>query len=111
MQRELEKFTNQARFVQMIIDGKLIVSKKKKLALVSELKNLGFKAFPKVADAVKEGELAPIADNDEEVEQDIETGASAYDYLLGVSITLGLIYECPTDTMLDAHLVVDSRTC
>ncbi|CAF9905090.1 MAG: DNA topoisomerase 2 [Heterodermia speciosa] len=86
MQRELERFTNQARFVQMIIDGKLIVSKKKKLALVSELKKLGFRAFPKVADAVKEGELAPIADNDEEVEEDIDTGASAYDYLLGMPI-------------------------
>ncbi|KAL8795613.1 MAG: hypothetical protein Q9195_001851 [Heterodermia aff. obscurata] len=86
MQRELEKFTNQARFVQMIIDGKLIVSKKKKLALVSELKKLGFRAFPKVADAIKEGELAPIADNDEEVEEDIESGASAYDYLLGMPI-------------------------
>ncbi|KAG7004757.1 hypothetical protein G7Y79_00023g053410 [Physcia stellaris] len=86
MQRELEKFTNQARFVQMIIDGKLVVSKKKKLALVSELKKLGFKAFPKVADAIKEGELAPIADNDEEAEEDIDTGASAYDYLLGMPI-------------------------
>ena len=70
----------------MIIDGKLIVSKKKKLVLVAELKKLNFKAFPKVADAIKEGELAPIADNDEEAEEDIETGANAYDYLLGMPI-------------------------
>ncbi len=84
MHRELEKFTNQARFVQMIIDGKLVVSKKKKLALVQELKEKGFKAFPKKAEAIKEGELAPIADNDEE-EEDTQTGAAAYDYLLGVS--------------------------
>jgi len=86
MQRELEKFTNQARFIQMIIDGKLVVSKKKKLVLVTELKKLGFKAFPKVADAIKEGELAPIADNEEETEEDVETGANAYDYLLGMPI-------------------------
>lgn len=86
MQKELEKFTNQARFIQMIIDGKLIVSKKKKLILVAELKKLNFKAFPKVADAIKEGELAPIADNDEESEEDVETGANAYDYLLGMPI-------------------------
>lgn len=87
MQRELEKFTNQARFVQMIIDGKLVVSKKKKLALVQELKEKGFKAFTKKAEAVKEGELAPLADNDEEEEEeeDAQTGAAAYDYLLGVS--------------------------
>ena len=85
MHRELEKFTNQARFVQMIIDGKLVVSKKKKLALVQELKEKGFKAFSKKADAIKEGELAPIADNDEDEEEDAQTGAAAYDYLLGVS--------------------------
>ena len=86
MHRELEKFTNQARFVQMIIDGELVVSRKKKLVLVQELKEKGFKAMPKKADAIKEGELAPIADNDEEdEEEDSQTGAAAYDYLLGVS--------------------------
>lgn len=90
MYRDLEKFTNQARFVQMIIDGKLVVSKKKKLALVQELKEKGFKAFPKKAEAIKEGELAPIADNDEEEEEDAQTGAAAYDYLLGVSRGLPL---------------------
>ena len=53
---------------------------------MAELKKLGFKAFPKVADAIKEGELAPIADNDEETEEDAETGASSFDYLLGMPI-------------------------
>lgn len=86
MQKDLDKFTNQARFVQMIIDGKLVVSKKKKMVLVQELKEKGFKTFPKVSDSVKEGELAPIADNDEEEEEDVDIGASAYDYLLGVSV-------------------------
>ena len=85
MQKDLEKFTNQARFVQMIIDGKLVISKKKKMVLVLELKEKNFKAFPKVSEAIKEGELAPIADNDEEEEEDVEIGAAAYDYLLGVS--------------------------
>lgn len=86
MHRELEKFTNQARFVQMIIDGKLVVSKKKKMVLVQELKEKKFKAFHKVAEAIKEGELAPIADHDEEEQKDEETGAAAYDYLLGMPI-------------------------
>ena len=111
MQRELEKFTNQARFVQMIIDGKLTVSKKKKLVLVSELKKLGFKPFPKVVDAIKEGELAPIADNDEEVEEDVETGASAYDYLLGVSNPYASKFPTNANILIDAHMVADSRTC
>ena len=71
----------------MIIDGKLVVSKKKKLVLVQELKEKGFKAMPKRADAIKEGELAPIADIDEEEEEeDSQTGAAVYDYLLGVSL-------------------------
>ena len=74
----------------MIIDGKLVVSKKKKLVLVQELKEKGFKAMPKRADAIKEGELAPIADNDEEEEEDSQTGAVVYDYLLGVSLQLSL---------------------
>ena len=95
----------------MIIDGKLVVSKKKKLALVSELKKLGFKAFPKVADAIKEGELAPIADNDEEAEEDIDTGASAYDYLLGVSNLFTLKHEGSANMIIDAYMVTDSRTC
>ena len=86
MQKDLDRFTNQARFIQMIIDGKLIVSKKKKLVLVAELKKLNFKAFPKIIDATKEGELAPVAENEDEAEEDLETGASAYDYLLGMPI-------------------------
>ena len=71
----------------MIIDGKLVVAKKKKTILVQELKEKNFKGFPKISDAIKEGELAPIADNDDEEEDDenIATGAAAYDYLLGVS--------------------------
>ncbi|KAI9811082.1 MAG: DNA topoisomerase 2 [Pycnora praestabilis] len=86
MQKELEKMTNQARFIQMIIDGKLVVSKKKKTILVAELKQKNFKPFPKVAEAIKEGELEPIMENDDEAEEDAEIGASAYDYLLGMAI-------------------------
>lgn len=85
MQKELEKMSNQARFVKMIIDGKLVVSKKKKKDLVAELKRLSFKPFPKVADAQKEGELEPAMEDQEEDDSDVEAGASDYDYLLGVS--------------------------
>ena len=95
MQKDLEKYTNQARFVQMIIDGKLVVSKKKKAVLVEELKTKGFKPFQKVVDATKEGELAPIADNDDEIEEEVDIAASAYDYLLGVSLLASsIIVSC-----------------
>ena len=86
LQKELDKFTNQARFVQMIIDGDLVVSKKKKNALVSELKGHGFKPFPKVAEAVKAGEEEPVVEEEGEDSQDSETLSNAYDYLLGMAI-------------------------
>ena len=84
MTKDLEKWSNQARFVQMIIDNKLVVARRKKADLVKELKDKKFKPIAKVADSTKEGEIAPVAEIDEEEEEDIETGASHYDYLLGV---------------------------
>jgi DNA topoisomerase-2 len=71
----------------MIIEGKLIVSKKKKAVLMAELKKLNFKPFPKVEDASKAGELENTVENDEEEDEssDGAVGARDYDYLLGVS--------------------------
>ncbi|KAL4808143.1 DNA topoisomerase [Aspergillus unguis] len=89
LQLELEKLTNQARFVQMIIDGELVVSKKKKNVLVMELKDKGFKAFPKVADAAKAGETEKVVEASEdegEDESDAQGLSHAYDYLLGMAI-------------------------
>ncbi|KAK5134560.1 DNA topoisomerase 2 [Meristemomyces frigidus] len=89
MEQELQKMSNQARFVQMIIDGKLVVSKKKKSALVTELQRLNFTRFPKVADAKKEGEFEAVVDDDhadEADDGDTAAGASDYDYLLGMAI-------------------------
>lgn len=85
MSLQLEKLTNQARFVQMIIDGKLIVAKRKKKDLVAELREKNFRPFPKVIDATKDGELEPAMEDQETDDADIEVGANAYDYLLGVS--------------------------
>ena len=88
MQRELEKLSNQSRFIKMIIDGKLVVSKKKKAVLVTELKKLDFRPFPKVLDAKKEGEFEAVVEEDNDDDADAETavGASDYDYLLGMAI-------------------------
>ncbi|KAF2725762.1 DNA topoisomerase II, partial [Polychaeton citri CBS 116435] len=88
MNKELKRLSNQARFVKMIIDGKLVVSKKKKSVLVAELQKLGFDRFPKVVDAKKEGEFEPVVEeeNDESDSQEVAAGANDYDYLLGMAI-------------------------
>ncbi|KAF1813789.1 type II DNA topoisomerase [Eremomyces bilateralis CBS 781.70] len=81
LQKELDKLSNQSRFIQMVIDNKLTIAKKKKQALVAELQKLNFRPFPKVADAKKEGELEEAAEDEEESEA---VGANDYDYLLGM---------------------------
>ena len=86
LQKELTKMSNQAKFIKMIIDGKLVVSKKKKAVLVQELKKLGFTPFPKNEDAKKSGEEEDAQEDDEESEEtEVEVNANDYDYLLGVS--------------------------
>lgn len=99
MHRDLEKWSNQARFIQMIVDGKLVVSKKTKVVLIAELKQKGFKAIPKVIDATKKGKLDPSSDAEdaedaENAENDdpISADASAYEYLLGVSNFACILY-------------------
>ncbi len=96
MQKSLDKLTNQARFIQMIIDGQLVVSRKKKADLVAELKKKNFKSFPKVADAAKDEELEPHVENEEEDESDVATSANGYDYLLGVGLPPSSI-QCVTN--------------
>lgn len=88
LQKELDKFTNQARFVKMIIDGKLVISKKKKSLLVAELDKLGFTRFPKVVDAKKQGEFEAVVEQEDDESDDAETaaGANDFDYLLGMAI-------------------------
>ncbi len=89
MTADLEKMNNQARFIKMIIDGELVINRKKKAALVSELKAKGFKAIPKVVDARKSGEFEAVVGAEEgsadEAEEVQATGSHDYDYLLGVS--------------------------
>lgn len=89
MEKDLKKLNNQARFIQMIVDNKLTVNKKKKVVLVEELRKLKFDPIPKVADARKKDELEPIVNPDEDVEEEQEhaaLGANDYDYLLGMAI-------------------------
>ena len=84
MQKDLDKWSNQARFIQMIIDGKLVVSKKKKADLVDELKRKGYMPLSKASKDEK-------MEEDEEEGEDVSTGARSYDYLLGVSCVVRLV--------------------
>ena len=86
MQKDLKRSTNQARFITMIIDHKLVISKKKKPVLIAELKKLGFDAFPKVKDAAKAGETEEALEEDDGDDRDVAFDASAYDYLLGMAL-------------------------
>ncbi|EIW70432.1 hypothetical protein TREMEDRAFT_43154 [Tremella mesenterica DSM 1558] len=79
LNRQFEKLSNQARFVQMIISKELSVSNKKKAVLVAELRTLNFKPFPK-GKKKDEGEVEP------NLEEEDEGQASDYDYLLGMAI-------------------------
>ncbi|KAI1955941.1 DNA topoisomerase 2 [Ophidiomyces ophidiicola] len=85
LRKELDKLSNQARFVQMIINGKLVISKKAKARLITELKEKGFKPIPKGIDSAQEGESEPFVEDDEN-EEDKELGQDLFDYLLGMPL-------------------------
>ncbi|KAF8264485.1 DNA topoisomerase [Lactarius quietus] len=81
LQLQFEKLSNQARFVQMIVNKELVVSNRKKADIVVELRQKNFRPFPKVAKAKAAGENE---DAEEDGEPEAASGTSAdYDYLLG----------------------------
>ncbi|RMD41499.1 hypothetical protein DV735_g3616, partial [Chaetothyriales sp. CBS 134920] len=86
MNKTLKKLTNQARFVQMIIDGKLVISKKKKAVLIAELQKLGFDPFSKAQDAADKQADPFAAEEEEDADEATVTDASSYDYLLGMAL-------------------------
>jgi DNA topoisomerase-2 len=83
LEREQRVLSNKARFVQEVCDGKLVVSNRKKIALLGDLQNRGYELFDK-------NEVAEDGDEDE----DISTSAlsKGYEYLLGMKIW-SLTYE------------------
>ncbi|KAF8167878.1 DNA topoisomerase [Crassisporium funariophilum] len=80
IQTAFEKLTNQARFVQMIINKELVVSNRKKADIVTDLRKFKFRAFAKVAAAKASGEDEAALEEEEEGEQ------GDFDYLLGMAI-------------------------
>src|SRR6266566_4291705 len=73
------------RFIHEIIEGKLVVSKKKKDVLVKELRERNYEAFPKGSDQKKAKPSDEEPDQEEaEEEHEQDGGARDYDYLLSV---------------------------
>jgi len=77
--------SNQYRFISEIIDGKLVVSKKKKPVLVQELRDRKYEAFPPKTDAKKTKSEAEDEPEEEVKEDEDDGGARDFDYLLSVS--------------------------
>ncbi|KAK7403125.1 DNA topoisomerase 2 [Neonectria punicea] len=81
---DYRKLKNQARFIKEIIDGDLVVGRKRKDILVKELREREYEAFPRGQDKKKKEEEA---DADDEQGEDVEEGgARDYDYLLSMPI-------------------------
>jgi len=97
LNKEFERLSNQARFVTMIIKKELIVNNKKKKDLVTELRELKFRPFPK-------GAKRPESESEDALEEEEEQGTDGdYDYLLGMAIW-SLTAEkvcCPVGTITD----------
>lgn len=79
------KLQNQYRFIHEVIEGKLVVSKKKKAVLVEELRTRKYEPFPKDDKKTKADDDEELETVDHSLDVDESTGnASDYDYLLSV---------------------------
>lgn len=87
LQLDLEKLSNQARFITMIVTKELVVSSRKKVDIVAELRKKDFKPFPKISKAKAAGETEEVLEEDEEEEKDENSAAHDFDYLLNMAIS------------------------
>ncbi|KAF8588504.1 type II DNA topoisomerase [Ramaria rubella] len=85
LQLQLDKITNQARFVQMIVKKEIVVSNRKKVDIVAELRQKEFQPFPKVVKSKATREVEDAVDEEED-EAANNSASSDYDYLLGMAI-------------------------
>ena len=86
LQLDLERLTNQARFISMIVSKELVVSGRKKVDIVAELRKKDFRPFPKISKAKAAGETEEVVE-DEEEEQDENSVSNDFDYLLNMAIS------------------------
>ncbi|KAJ6781742.1 hypothetical protein PWT90_07459 [Aphanocladium album] len=86
--RDYRRLKNQARFVQEIISGVLVVGKKRKEALIAELRDRKYEAFPpkKTGAKADEEELGRGSDVEDDASEALDAGSKDYDYLLSMAI-------------------------
>ena len=81
LQMAFEKLVNQARFVQMIVKKELVISNRKKVDIVVDLRRHNFRPFSKTSTNTS-GETEPAEEDNEE-----EGTQTDFDYLLGMAIS------------------------
>ncbi|CAK9140400.1 unnamed protein product [Ilex paraguariensis] len=105
LEMELLKLDNKVRFILGVLEGKIIVSDRKRADLFVELKEKGFTPFPQKTKTVQ-GVVAGATDDVEELKENSETvtskgvHASDYEYLLSMAIgtlTLEKVQELCAD--------------
>lgn len=124
---DYRKLKNQARFIQEIMDTKLVVNRKKKARIIEELREADYEAFPpKSLEGKKKSTDEELGHDEEEggvdgAEKETDPGVRGYDYLLSVSemgpVAQGVFFilfeKCNlllTRTFFkDAHLVFHDR--
>ncbi|KAK1674771.1 DNA topoisomerase [Colletotrichum godetiae] len=91
---DFRKLSEQARFIREIIDGKLVVAKKKKQVLVEELAKRKYEPFPRNKDknVKKKSTDEDMEGNDDGEEEENDEQTNGYDYLLSMPIW-NLTYE------------------
>ncbi|XP_074308414.1 DNA topoisomerase 2 [Silene latifolia] len=92
-QAELVRLDNQVRFILGVVEGEIIVCKRKKAELVAELRERGFTPIRRVkpVEPVVGATEDEVAESSEELGDSAETGTeeslSDYDYLLSMAIS------------------------
>ena len=81
LQTVFEKLTNQARFVQMIVKKELVISNRKKIDIIADLRKHKFRPFSKTSVTTNEETESAEEDNEE------EGTLTDFDYLLGMPIS------------------------
>ncbi len=83
---DFRKLKNQYRFISEIIENKLVVSKKKKVVLVQELRDRKYEAFPPKSDKKSQSTDEELGQDEEAEDEDTSGGSHDYDYLLSVCV-------------------------
>ena len=86
---ELEKLENRVRFVRAVISGEIVVSNRKKLDLLMELKAAGYRMFLKNTSEEDESENSDMEDSTgttPTAAQQMAKLSSGYDYLLSTKL-------------------------